>query len=219
MFDNLVEAITRDGNEGKKIRGTVLLMKKSVLDFDDLKASVLDSLHELLGNKVSLQLISAVNGDPEREYRGKIGSPAYLENWNTTNTPSAPGVSAFKVTFDWEEEIGVPGAFIIKNLHHSEFYLKTLTLEDFPDRGRIHFVCNSWVFPADKYKTDRLFFTNQGFFDNSEPSKSERYVLFLGTLFLYYANQKAVGSIDALIHGSRIKDLMVERVRVPRTTI
>ena len=64
MFDNSVEAITRGGNEGKKIKGTVLLMKKSVLDFDDLKASVLDGLHELLGNKVSLQLISAVNGDP-----------------------------------------------------------------------------------------------------------------------------------------------------------
>lgn len=31
--------------------------------------------------------------------------------------------------------------------------------------------------------------------------------------------EKAVGSTDALIHGSRIKDLIVERVRVPRTSI
>lgn len=48
----------------KKIEGTAVLMKKNVLDFNDLNASDLDNLHELLGQKVSLQLISAVNGDP-----------------------------------------------------------------------------------------------------------------------------------------------------------
>lgn len=38
-------------------------MKKNVLDFNDFNASVLDRVHELLGKKVSLQLISAVNAD------------------------------------------------------------------------------------------------------------------------------------------------------------
>ena len=87
-----------------------------------------------------------------------------MEDWITTITPLTAGESAFKVTFDWEDEIGVPGAFLIKNNHHSEFYLKTLTLEDVPVGGkktRIHFVCNSWVYPADKYESDRVFFANK----------------------------------------------------------
>ena len=93
--------------------------------------------------------------------QGKIGKPAYLEDWITTITPLTAGESAFKVNFEWEEEIGVPGAFLIKNNHHSEFYLKTLTLEDVPDEGRIHFVCNSWIYPAKYYQKDRIFFTNK----------------------------------------------------------
>ena len=93
--------------------------------------------------------------------QGKLGRPAYLENWITTITPLVAGESAFKVTFDWDNEIGVPGAFLIKNNHHSEFYLKSLTLEDVPGQGQVHFVCNSWVYPADKYGKDRVFFSNK----------------------------------------------------------
>lgn len=39
-------------------------MKKNFLDLDDVKASVVDRVDEILGHKVSLQLISAVNADP-----------------------------------------------------------------------------------------------------------------------------------------------------------
>ncbi|CAL9003350.1 unnamed protein product [Prunus brigantina] len=162
--------------EGKKIKGRVVLMKKNVLDLNDLTASVLDRVGELVGKAVSLQLISSVNGDPEKGSPGKVGKPAYLENWITTITPLTAGDSAFDITFDWDEEIGVPGLFIIRNDHRSEFYLKTLTLEDVPGEGRIHFVCNSWVYPADKYKKDvfssqiRLIFqvTHQSHYRNSE---------------------------------------------------
>lgn len=93
--------------------------------------------------------------------QGKLGKPAYLEDWITTITPLTAGESAFNITFDWDKNIGVPGAFLIRNDHHSEFYLKTVTLEDVPGEGRIHFVCNSWVYPVDKYKKDRVFFTNK----------------------------------------------------------
>ena len=84
-----------------------------------------------------------------------------MENWINTITPLVAGESAFKVTFDWDNEIGVPGAFLIKNNHHNEFYLKSLTLEDVPGQGQVHFVCNSWVYPADKYGKDRVFFSNK----------------------------------------------------------
>ncbi|KAK4427657.1 putative linoleate 9S-lipoxygenase 5 [Sesamum alatum] len=115
-------------------------MKKNVLDFNDLAASVLDRFHELVGRKVSLQLISSTNTDSENNLKGKVGRAAYLENWITTFSSLTPGDTAFDVTFDWEEEVGVPGAFIINNFHHTEFYLKTLTLEHVPGHsGPLHF--------------------------------------------------------------------------------
>jgi linoleate 9S-lipoxygenase len=97
----------------------------------------------------------------ENGLQAKLGEPAHLEDWITTITPLTAGESAFKVTFDWDHKIGAPGAFAIRNNHHSEFYLKSVTLEDVPGHGRIHFICNSWVYPADKYKKDRIFFTNK----------------------------------------------------------
>ena len=53
---------------GDSIKGTVVLMKKNVLDFNDLGASLLDRLPEFLGKRVSLQLISAVQHDPGQYY-------------------------------------------------------------------------------------------------------------------------------------------------------
>lgn len=44
---------------GRKVTGTVVLMKKNVLDLTDVGASLLDRFHEVFGKGVSLQLISA----------------------------------------------------------------------------------------------------------------------------------------------------------------
>lgn len=74
MRQNFIHAIVgdHDGNKDsrgemqyqcQKIEGIVVLMKKNVLDFNDFHAPVLDGVEELLGQRVSLQLISAVNGD------------------------------------------------------------------------------------------------------------------------------------------------------------
>lgn len=110
----------------------------------------------------------------ENDLKGKVGEPAYLENWITTIAPLAAGESAFNVSFDWDEELGVPGAFIIRNNHHNEFYLKSVTLEDVPGQGPIHFVCNSWVYPAKRYKKDRVFFANKvsHIICNNQPEES-----------------------------------------------
>ncbi|GFZ02968.1 hypothetical protein Acr_15g0015760 [Actinidia rufa] len=62
--ENMNKKMKYEEGEIKNIRGTVLLMKKKFLDSNDLTASLVDRLDEIVGNKVSLQLISAVNGDP-----------------------------------------------------------------------------------------------------------------------------------------------------------
>lgn len=95
--------------------------------------------------------------------KGNLGKVAYLEKWITTITPLTAGDIEFSVTFDWDESLGYPGAFIIRNHHHSQFYLKSLTLNHVPshEHNQIHFVCNSWVYPAHRYKYDRVFFSNK----------------------------------------------------------
>lgn len=71
----------------------------------------------------------------------------------------ADGESEFNISFEWDSSQGIPGAVLVRNNHDSEFFLKELTLEGVPGKGRLHFVCNSWVNPKSNY--DRVFFTNE----------------------------------------------------------
>nr|BAH57745.1 lipoxygenase [Actinidia arguta] len=173
------KSIDDDNNNnfgGRKIKGRVVLMKKNVLDMNHLGASILDRVHEVLGKGVSIQLISANRGDPANGKRGKLGKTAYLENWIATITSVATADDAsFNVSFEWDEAMGIPGAFIIKNHHHYEVYLKTVTLEDVPRHGQVHFVCNSWVYPAHRYKYDRIFFTNKTYLPGQTPEPLRDY--------------------------------------------
>lgn len=92
--------------------------------------------------------------------KGKLGKPANIEHWSTIRATA--GESTLQVSFDWDEEIGTPGAVLIRNNHYSEFYLKTLTLNGVPGQhGDIHFICNSWIYPVEKYEKDRIFFSNK----------------------------------------------------------
>ncbi|KAF6162787.1 hypothetical protein GIB67_029056 [Kingdonia uniflora] len=159
----------------KRLNGVVVLMKKNVLDFNDFCASLSDGVHELVGKRVSFQLISAVNADPENTMRGRLGQTVFLEKWIRTGTSAAIGESIFKLTFNWDADVGVPGAFIVKNLHNSEFYLKSLTLEDVPGTGKIHFFCNSWIYPAHRYKYNRIFFANQSYLPCYTPEPLRKY--------------------------------------------
>ncbi|KAE8728478.1 hypothetical protein F3Y22_tig00004355pilonHSYRG00099 [Hibiscus syriacus] len=116
-----------------------------------------------------------VNGSTDNEFRGKVGKPAYLRHWSFTGISPLAGESKFSVNFDWDEEIGKPGALLIKNNHRTEFYLKSITLENVPGHGRIHFVCNSWVYPDHKYEKPRLFFTNETYLPREMPEALRKY--------------------------------------------
>lgn len=74
MFQNIVTAIASccAGDSKMKIKGTVVLMKKNVLEFNDFHASVLDRGHELFGQGVSLQVISAAKSDPPGIYNSSF---------------------------------------------------------------------------------------------------------------------------------------------------
>lgn len=67
FLGKIVDSITGK-DDGKKVKGKVVLMKKNVLDFTDIKASVVDEVVEFMGKKVSFQLISSLHVDPGQYY-------------------------------------------------------------------------------------------------------------------------------------------------------
>ncbi|KAH0994267.1 hypothetical protein GBA52_005750 [Prunus armeniaca] len=79
------------------------------------------------------------------------------------------GETTFTISMDWENSMGSSEALLVKNHHHSQFYLKTITLENVPEHGRLHFVCNSWVYPARYYKYNRIFFPNKAYLPLETP--------------------------------------------------
>ncbi|ONM35734.1 Linoleate 9S-lipoxygenase 1 [Zea mays] len=156
-------------NKNAHLKGNLVLMRKTVLGFDvtSIAGSLMDGLGEFLGRGVTCQLVSSTVVDPNNGNRGKVGQEASLEQWLLHPPPLLAGEDQFRVTFDWEvEKHGVPGAIIVKNNHASEFFLKTITIDDVPGHGPIVFVANSWVYPQYKYRYNRVFFSN----DVSTPS-------------------------------------------------
>ncbi|KAI3440437.1 Lipoxygenase [Psidium guajava] len=170
--------------EGGTIRGTVVLRKKKTTDITSFASTVRDmgrglvdrlTGHELAGKDVSLQFISAVNADPGNELRGKLGKPVHLEDPVNAGACLTSGELAFSLTHQLDQEMGVPGALLIRSNHHSEFFLKTVTLEDVPGHGQIHFVCNSWVYPAQHYTNGRIFFANKTYLPSQTPAPLSKY--------------------------------------------
>ncbi|XVE89674.1 hypothetical protein DITRI_Ditri20bG0014900 [Diplodiscus trichospermus] len=173
---NAINEVTGKKKSQKTITGSVVLMKKNVLDFNAIHATLADGFFELLGQGVTLQLVSADVADPANGNGGKLGKLESLENWNLTFTPPlAGGDSLYKVSFEWDEELGTLGAIILRNSHAAEFFLKTITLEDVPGEGRIHFLCNSWVYPDKQYKKPRVFFSNKTYLQHETPAPLRKY--------------------------------------------
>ncbi|KAA0048007.1 linoleate 9S-lipoxygenase 6-like [Cucumis melo var. makuwa] len=160
----------------KKIKGKVILMRSNVLDFTEFHSTILDNVAELLGSGIEMNLVSATEVDRHsNDPRGKIGTKAVVERWLTSAPPVFAGESVFQVNFEWEDDFGYPGAFYIRNGHTSEFFLKSLTLEDVPGYGRVHFDCNSWVYPKRRYRKDRIFFVNQSWLPSETPEPLRKY--------------------------------------------
>ncbi|KAI4373958.1 hypothetical protein MLD38_012015 [Melastoma candidum] len=165
-----------NGGGSRKIRGTLRLMKKNVLDFHDVKASLLDRMYELFRRGVSLQLVSSVQPEHGNGGRGKLGKVAYLEKWAKSVATMTAAETEFSVSFEWEEEtMGFPGAVVIRNHHYSQFYLRQLTLHDVPGHGTVVFVCNSWVYPTHRYNYDRVFFSNKSYLPCQTPDVLQPY--------------------------------------------
>ena len=174
MLGGILDSLT--GNKNARLKGTVVLMRKNVLELNDFSATVIDGISEFLGKGVTCQLVSSTVVDANNGNRGKVGAEANLEQWLTSLPSLTTGESKFGVTFEWEvEKLGMPGAIIVKNYHNAEFLLKTITLDNVPGRGTVSFVANSWVYPVAKYRYNRVFFSNDAYLPSQMPAALKPY--------------------------------------------
>ncbi|KAL9233293.1 hypothetical protein vseg_008314 [Gypsophila vaccaria] len=145
------------------VKGVVVLKHKSLLGF-------------LFGRKLCFTLVLAHAADPASSVKGTVGKQAYLEKLPAKSADLADDESVFGVTFHWNHEVAVPGALIVSNDHHNEFYLKTVTLEDVPNCGKVRFDCNSWVYPSKQYlQKHRVFFANKTYLPHQTPKSISMY--------------------------------------------
>ncbi|CAO1942605.1 unnamed protein product [Urochloa humidicola] len=176
MFGGIIGGLT--GNKNGHLKGSVVLTRKSVLGLDvtSIAGTVFDNIGEFLGRGVTCQLISSTVVDPNNGNRGKVCAEASLEQW-LLNLPSLTSSdNKFGVTFEWDvEKLGIPGAIIVKNNHASEFFLKTITLDNVPGHGTVVFVANSWIYPQYKYRYSRVFFANDTYLPSQMPAALKPY--------------------------------------------
>ncbi|XP_057841008.2 linoleate 9S-lipoxygenase isoform X2 [Cryptomeria japonica] len=134
------ETTTKD--KEYEIEGEVVLQKVAFLEFTDYSATLADEVSELTGNKVSLELVSSDQIDPD--------------------------VTRYPINFKWNSALGFPGGFVIKSMHSREFFLISLAIS-IPDQGTVRFQCDSWIYPARLIPNDRVFFSNKTFLPDETP--------------------------------------------------
>ncbi|RYR42528.1 hypothetical protein Ahy_A08g038996 [Arachis hypogaea] len=173
------------GAVGVVVAGTVVTVKQAFKRYAHLAlesligtginviGSTVDTLTAFLGRSVSLQLISSTQSDENGN--GKVVKDTFLEGIIVSLPTLGAGECAFSIHFEWDDSMGIPGAFYIKNYMQVEFFLKTLTLEDVPNQGTIHFVCNSWVYNSKLYKSPRIFFSNKPYLPSETPAPLVKY--------------------------------------------
>ncbi|EFJ31503.1 lipoxygenase [Selaginella moellendorffii] len=148
------------------VRGRIVVQKKHILELGNVAADVADDIGDLLGNKVTLQLVST-ELDPETG-DCKQSPEVAVSDWFLSKDGFVPDDVQYEIIFQLHTSFGIPGAFAIRNHHKHEFYLKYVKLE-LPDATALHFPCNSWVFNASKYKNDRVFFSNEVYLPSDTP--------------------------------------------------
>ncbi|CAK9874762.1 unnamed protein product [Sphagnum jensenii] len=162
-----------DTTDYVSVEGVLTVRKRSVLNWMDINSDIVDDAEDsLLDRKVLLQLVSSDQVDPGTKI-GKLGKECEVLNWNLVQDSLISEDVTYPVTLLVPKDFGTPGAFIVRNKHMNEFFLKSLSLT-LPDNSsgnktQVFFPCNSWVYNEKKYQCNRIFFSNQAFLTNQTP--------------------------------------------------
>ncbi|KAH9326855.1 hypothetical protein KI387_007033, partial [Taxus chinensis] len=169
LIDGITQALIPgkhgDGNSFE-IKGEVVVEKANLIVVNDVTATVVDGLFEVLGQSVFLQLVSSDQMDLGKDM-GKKSERAQIL-WDPLD-PLAPSEKRSPITFKWKSELGIPGALLVLNTHPREFFLKSVTLFAVPGKlPELRFHCNSWIYPSFD-RVERVFFSTQSHLPDKTP--------------------------------------------------
>ncbi len=99
---------------------------------------------------------------------GKVSKECPVKNWDKVEDSMKSGFVEYPVTLLVPKDFGTPGALVVRNKHRNEVFVKSLSVT-LPDGKEVYFLCDSWVYNVNKYKSDRIFFSNQVYLPDKTP--------------------------------------------------
>ncbi|KGN45482.1 linoleate 13S-lipoxygenase 3-1, chloroplastic [Cucumis sativus] len=167
ISEDLIQAVPLAEKPVKyKVRAVVTIRNKNKEDIKETIVKHLDALTDRIGQNVVLQLIST-EIDPKTN-APKKSNEAVLKDWSKKTNLKAERVN-YIADFLLTSDFGEPGAITITNKHQQEFFLETITIEQFAN-DPIHFPCNSWVQSRKDHPAKRIFFSNKPYLPGETPA-------------------------------------------------
>ncbi|KAM7523354.1 hypothetical protein LguiA_013256 [Lonicera macranthoides] len=122
----------------------------------------IDDIKDLLGKSMLLEFVAA-------ELDAKTGLEKKTIKGYARKTGREKDDMTYEFDFEVPSEFGEIGAVLVENEHHKEMFLKTISLDGFPN-GTITFNCDSWVHSKNDNPEKRIFFTNKSYLPSETPS-------------------------------------------------
>ncbi|BFI25534.1 lipoxygenase [Marchantia polymorpha subsp. ruderalis] len=155
-----------DGSTMVSLQAWLTIRKKRRPDRDEQMVDRMDVIGDLLGQNISLQLVS-MDVDPATKV-GKRSRISGIKDWAEKAAVVADKVQ-YTADFVVDKTFGVPGAVVIINRHQNEFFLETICLQGH-ESGPIHFPCNSWMHSFKDNPAQRVFFSNKTYLPSTTPA-------------------------------------------------
>lgn len=148
------------------LRAALTVRRKQKEDLKEAVAGHLDALWDMVGRGVVLELIST-KIHPRTKKPVQSGQ-ASIKDWCQKRGAKGEHV-VYTAEFTVDPDFGEPGAVVVANRHHREFFLESIVVEGGLPCGTVHFACNSWVQTTGELPAKRVFFSNKPYLPSETP--------------------------------------------------
>uniref|UniRef100_A0ACD5WSL5 Uncharacterized protein n=1 Tax=Avena sativa TaxID=4498 RepID=A0ACD5WSL5_AVESA len=148
------------------VRAALTVRRKHKEDLKEAVAGHLDALWDMVGRGVALELVST-KIHPRTKKPVQSGR-ASIKDWSQKRGAKGENV-VYTAEFTVDADFGEPGAVLVANRHHREFFLESIVVESGLPCGTVYFACNSWVQTTGELPDGRVFFSNKPYLPSQTP--------------------------------------------------